>query len=66
MLNKIIAENSLNLEKEMVFQVQQAFSIQTGKVRKRTSLNHMIVKTLGRQNKERILIVARWKHHSHF
>jgi hypothetical protein len=60
--NKIIAENFLCLEKEMVFHVQEAFRIPNRQDQKRTSPCHIIVKTLGIQNKGRILKAAREKH----
>jgi hypothetical protein len=59
---KIVAENFPNLEKEIAIQVQEAFRTPNRQDQKRTSPQHIIVKTLGTQNKERILKAAREKH----
>jgi hypothetical protein len=44
--NKIIAENSPNIEKEMITQIQEAFRTLSRECQKRTSPHHIRVKTL--------------------
>jgi hypothetical protein len=58
-LNIIITEFFLNLEKEMAIQVQKTFRIPN---RKEHFPHHDIVKTLSIKNKQRILKDAREKH----
>jgi hypothetical protein len=54
-LNKIIAENFPNLEKEMPIQVQESSRTPNRYDQNRTSQWHIIVKTINTENKERIL-----------
>jgi hypothetical protein len=51
----------VKFEKEMVIWVQDAFKTPKRQDQKRTSSHHIIVKTLGIQNKERILKAAKYK-----
>jgi hypothetical protein len=62
MLNKIIAENFPNLEKRDSHPSTGGFKNSNRSDQKRTSPCHIIVKTLGIQNKGRILKAAREMH----
>jgi hypothetical protein len=56
-----ITEKFLNLEEEWVIQVQEALGLQKDKIRKEPPHVIITAKTLGIQNKERILRAAREK-----
>jgi hypothetical protein len=53
--NKIIIENFPNLEKTMPIQVQKASRTPNGLNQKRTTPQHIIIKTTSTENRERIL-----------
>jgi hypothetical protein len=57
----IIAENFPNLNKEMPTQVQEPSKTQNRYDQSRTFLQHIIVKTISTENKERILKAVRQK-----
>jgi hypothetical protein len=61
LFNRIIAENFLNLEKERVTQVQEAYRTPNNQDQKRNTPRHIIMKTLSTQNKETILKSAKEK-----
>jgi hypothetical protein len=61
LFNKIIAENFSNLEKERVIQAKEAYRTPNHQDQKRNTPRHIIIKTLGIQNKERILKAAKEK-----
>jgi hypothetical protein len=61
--NRIIAENETNLEKEIPIQVQEASTTPNRHDQNRTSPQHIIVKTISTENKERILKAVREKSH---
>lgn len=58
--NRII-ENFYNLKKEMVIKVQEAYRTTNKWDQKRKSFNHIIIKTLNAQSRERILRATREK-----
>jgi hypothetical protein len=60
-LSEIIAKKFPNLEKVMVIRYGKAFRTPKRQDQKRTSPAYIIAKTLGIQNKERILQAAREK-----
>jgi hypothetical protein len=60
-VNKMIAENFPNLEKEMPIQVQEATRTSNRHDQNRTSTQHVIVNTISTENKERILKYVRKK-----
>jgi hypothetical protein len=51
-INKIIAENFPNMEKEGFTQVQEAYRTPNCQDQKRNTPRHIIIKTLTTQNKE--------------
>jgi hypothetical protein len=53
--NKIITENFPNLEKVMSIQVQEAFRIPNRLDQNRTSPQHIIIKTISTETREKIL-----------
>jgi hypothetical protein len=59
--NKIITENFPNLEKVLPIQVQEASRTPSRLDQNRTSLQYMIIKTTGTENRERILKAERKK-----
>jgi ribosomal protein L39E len=59
--NKIITENFPNLEKAMPIQVQKASRIPSRVDQNRTIPQHIIIKTISTENKERILKTIREK-----
>jgi hypothetical protein len=59
--NNIITENFPNLEKTMPIQVQEASRTPNRLDENRTSLWHIIVKTISTENKERLLKAVREK-----
>jgi hypothetical protein len=58
-LNKIIADNFPNLEKELSIQVQEAPGHQTDLIKIETSLQHIIIKTTSTEDRKRILKAVR-------
>jgi predicted nucleic acid-binding Zn-ribbon protein len=61
LVNRIIAENFLNLEKESVTHVQEAYRTLNCQDQKRNTRIHIIIKTLSTLNKERTLKAAKEK-----
>jgi hypothetical protein len=61
MFNKIIAEKSPNLEKELPIQLQEASRTPNRLDQNRTIPCHIIVKTTSTENRERILKAVREK-----
>ena len=61
--NKIIEENFLNLKKDMHMKIQEAYRTQNKLGQKKKSPQHIIIKTLNIQNKERILRATEEKGH---
>jgi hypothetical protein len=59
--NKIITENFANLEKTMPIQVQEASRTPNRLNQNRTSPQHIIIKTKGTENREKILKAVREK-----
>jgi hypothetical protein len=59
--NKIIAQNSSNLEKEKPIQVKEASSTANKHDKNTTSPSDIIVKIISTENKERILKAVREK-----
>jgi hypothetical protein len=59
--NKIIAENSPNLEKEIIIQVKENFRTSNRQDQKRISSQHIILLTVGIWNNERMVKTARAK-----
>lgn len=59
--NKIIEKNFLNLKKEMHIKVQEAYRSPNKWVQKRDYPQHIIIKKLKVQNKERVLKAERKK-----
>jgi hypothetical protein len=62
MFDKIIAENSPNLKKELPVQVEEASQTSNRIHQNRISPWHIIVKTTSTENRERILKGEREKH----
>jgi hypothetical protein len=60
-LNKIITENSPNLEKNMPIQVQEASRTPNRLDQNKTTTRHIIIKTISTENRERILQAVREK-----
>jgi hypothetical protein len=61
MFNKIKTKNFPNLEKDLPIQVQEAPRTPNRLDQKRTSPQHIIIKTTGTENRERILKAVREK-----
>jgi hypothetical protein len=61
MFNKIITENFPNLEKVLPIQVQEASRTPNRLDQNRTSPQHIIIKTMSIENRERILKAVREK-----
>jgi hypothetical protein len=61
LFNRVIAENSPNLEKEKVIQVQESYRTPNSQDQKRITPRHIKIKILSTQNKERILKTAKEK-----
>jgi hypothetical protein len=61
LFNRVIAENSPNLEKEKVIQVQESYRTPNYQDQKRITPRHIKIKILSTQNKERILKTAKEK-----
>jgi hypothetical protein len=59
--NKITEENFPNLEKEFPIQVQKTLRIPNRLDQNRTSLQHIIIKTISTDNRDRILKAAKEK-----
>jgi hypothetical protein len=59
--NKIITENFPNLKKTMPIQVQKAFRTPSRLNQKRTTPQHIIIKTTSADNRETILKAVREK-----
>jgi hypothetical protein len=59
--NKIIAENVTNLKKELSIHVQEPTRTPNRHEQNRTSLWHIIVKTISTENKERTLKAGKEK-----
>jgi hypothetical protein len=59
--NKIMEENSHNLNKEMPTNIQEAYRTLNSLDQKRNSSHHIIIKTPNAQNKERVLKAVREK-----
>jgi hypothetical protein len=60
-VNKIIAENFPNLEKELAIQVQEVSRAPNRLNQNSTSPQHIIIKTTSTENRERILKPVRKK-----
>jgi hypothetical protein len=58
-VNKIIAENFPNLEKELLIQVQEYPGHQTNLIKNKTSPWHFIIRTTSTENRQRILNTVR-------
>jgi hypothetical protein len=56
--SKLISENFLNLEKEVVIQVQKSVRTTNRQHKKKMLPCYIILKTLDKQNRERILKAA--------
>jgi hypothetical protein len=61
LLNRMIAENFPNLDKNRVTHVPQAYSAPNCQDQKRNTSRHIIIKTLRTQNKERVLNATKEK-----
>jgi hypothetical protein len=61
-LNKIIEEMFSNLEKVIGIHIHESFRTPNRQNQKRASPHHIIVQTLGTQNKKRTLRAARAEH----
>jgi hypothetical protein len=59
--NKIVVPNVPNLDKEMINKVQELLKTPNRQDKERISSCHIVLKTLGIQNEEGILKVARHK-----
>jgi hypothetical protein len=60
-VNKIIKENFTNLEKTMSIQVQEATRTPNRLDQNRTTPQHIVIKTISTENRERILKAVREK-----
>jgi hypothetical protein len=63
--NQIIAENFPNLEKVLSIQVQETSRAPKRIDQNRTSLQHLMIKTVGTENRERILRAVKAKRKQH-
>jgi hypothetical protein len=61
MFNKIVTENFPNVKKDLSMQVQEAFRTPNILDQNRTSTQHIIIKSISTENRERILKAVREK-----